>query len=380
MVNKLVCIPHSFMIVVDDVGWWCGNDQMYKNGPSRSGIERRHTIEDYKAIVELGRALNMRIKCGFVAGEWDRTNIVAKVRNSNKHGKDWDNASRLDPSIDDVRDLINGSDKYIELALHGLMHMYWDDDGKMKFAEFFQQNAEKDELVMTPHDVIREHLDAYFEIMHQNGFTTKIESFIPPCFRYRYSKGDGLSKILSEYGIKYNSTPFFSMEYEGEKPVLACVENGIITVDRSRDLIRWYSVDAKTPDIIKTSYFGMHWPNLLNQDPKKNMETVERWIEYFKQYQENFEIFAAPDNKTASSQALYKRYIQEDFTDMRLTLDFDQVYSKEAAGLNPELYINVKNPYTPSSETAEIKLYKALGGFKVYSIKPTGNRAVIKLN
>ena len=99
--DERIFIPYGFLIVVDDVGWWCGYDQRYKNGPTRSGIERYHCIEDYKAIIEIGKSLNMRIKCGFVAGEWDRNNILAKVPNSNKHGSDWDNASRLHPQIEE---------------------------------------------------------------------------------------------------------------------------------------------------------------------------------------------------------------------------------------------------------------------------------------
>jgi hypothetical protein len=383
--NDLFCIPHSFLVVVDDVGWWCGDDHRYKNGPSRSGIGRRHHIEDYKVIIELGRSLNMRIKCGFVAGEWDRSNLLARVRNSNKYGALWDNASRLDPQIDEARDIINSESDYMELALHGVMHMYWTDEGNMEYAEFYQTDKESGRNKMTPPDIVREHLDAFFEIMRQNGLTTDIKSFIPPCFRYVYSPGDDhLSSILAEYGIRYVSTPYASMEYTTEeKPVGACVENGIINVDRTTDLISWYAVDANPPDVVKKSYFGMHWPNFLNKDPEKNSETVKKWIKYFKQYKNNFEILPARDNTMGSVQALYKRFTDAAYYDGRITLNFSEVDKQDAKDLDGILYINIKKPFKPiPDESIETALYEEHDSYNTYKItrrKPFAPAAVINI-
>ncbi len=383
--NLPVCIPHSFLIVVDDVGWWCGNDHRYKNGPSRSGIERRHCIDDYKAVIELGKSLNMRIKCGFVVGEWDRKNILANLRNSNKYGADWDNASRLDPQIDDVCDFINANSKYMELAMHGVMHMYWDDNQKMQHAEFYQTDEKTGRNKMTPPDVIREHIEAYFEILQQNSLTTDIKSFIPPCFRYIYSRSDDqLSAILAEYGIKYVSTPFSSMQYTGyEKPVSACVENGIITVDRTSDLTSWYAVDAKPPDIVKKSYYGMHWPNLLNENPEKNTETVNRWINYFKKYKNNFEILTAKDNAEGSTQALYKRFTDINLNEDTLTLDFKRVDLQGATRLGDFFYLNAKNDLTLSADNSICisisKIHKEYATYKVVRNNPYSSPSIIKL-
>ncbi len=369
--EELVCIPHSFMLVVDDVGWWCGDDHRYKNGPSRSGIGRRHSIEDYKAIIEIGRSLNMRVKCGFVVGEWDRYNILAKVRNSNKYGAAWDNASRLDPQIAAARDIINSGRDFMEMALHGVMHMYWTDEGVMKPAEFYQNCEETGKTQMTPPDIIREHLDAYFEILRQNGFPTDVKSFIPPCFKYVYSRDkDHLSAILSEYGIKYVSTIFNTMGYTSEsKPTDVCVENGIITVDRTPDVTRWDDVDAKTPDMIKKSYFGMHWPNFLNMDPEKNMETVNRWIKYFEQYKNNFNILPARDNAMGSTQALYKRFTNLSFFEDKLIINFSDVDIQGIKDLEANLYINVSNILTPKAdETVSLSPYEINETYTTYKV------------
>jgi len=66
-------IPVPFQISMDDIGWIEGRTP-YWDGfqPTRSGIPRRHTIEDYKVINEIGKSVNMKI-CGmFVLGDWDR--------------------------------------------------------------------------------------------------------------------------------------------------------------------------------------------------------------------------------------------------------------------------------------------------------------------
>jgi hypothetical protein len=354
--HSLATIPHSFFIVVDDVGWWCGKDQRYKNGPSRSGFEnRRHVLADYKAIIALGKSLDMRIKCGFVIGEWDRSNILARVRNSNKYGSGWDQASRLDPKIDAVRDLINASQDYLELALHGLVHMYWDDNGRMQHAEFYQRNPQGG-YVMTPPDISREHLDAYFEIYRQNGLQAPVRSFIPPCFQYVYSQGrDQLSAILAEYGIEYVSTPYASMGWTSdEKPRDVALENGIITVDRTTDLISWDVVAATPPDVLKKSFFGLHWINFLHNEAPRNDETVQAWIRYFSRYQHQYDLLVARDIAMASTQALYKKYTRLRLDHEKIVLDFTAVDQLGAVALEPSLYLNIANAKKPQPNQAAI--------------------------
>jgi hypothetical protein len=239
---------------------------------------------------------------------------------------------------------------------------------------------------MTPPSVIRRHIDAFFEILRQNRLSTDIVSFIPPCFIYTYSKEDDhLSHILAEYGIKYISTPFPSMQYtSSEKPVSACVENGIITVDRTGDLTGWYEVDAKTPETIKKSYYGMHWPNFLNQDPDKNMDTVNRWIRYFKKYEGQFEILPARNNMEGSSQALYKRFIDMKVSEDKAVLDFTEPNLREATGLTDYFFINAKNNVTLSADSSvdieADKIYEDYTTYKITRKKPYSPYAVLIIN
>jgi hypothetical protein len=383
---NLLEIPQSFLIVIDDVGWWCGKDQRHKNGPSRTGLEcRRHSVHDYKAVIEIGKSLNMRILCGFTIGEWDRTNVLAKVRNSNKYGTSWDNASRLDPSIDEARDLINESCEHIEMAIHGLVHWYWDGNGKLLGPEFYQRETEQNNLVMTHPDIVREHLDAYFEIYRQNGLSADIRSYIPPCFCHVYSnKEDHISYILSQYGIRYISTPFCSMGYtSGMELQDVCVENGIINVDRTRDLIHWATVGAAPPDKIKSGYFGMHWPNILHPDVEKNTEIVQEWIRYFNRYRNRFDIFIAKNNAMASRQALYRKYTAVDGSQDLIRLDFRMLDASGARDPGSSLYINIRHPLMPvSDQSADMEVYEVHEEFTTYRLtrRPTGGAmTMIKL-
>ncbi len=404
--TEIFTIPSAFQIVIDDVGWWCGKDDSNNNGPSRSGLNvRRHCVDDYRPIVEIGKSLNMRILCGFIIGEWDRSNMLARVRNSNQYGTHWDNASRLDPAIDEARGFINSSADHIEIALHGLMHMYWDDSGRMISGEFYQKNSDimpaaattvaaasdknqdshmnNIKYKMTPPDIVREHLDAFYGIYAHNGFKGNVTGFIPPCFQYVCSeRSDHLSSILAEYGIKYISAPFSWMGFTSqEKPSDAAVENGIITTDRGRDLIKWSEVGPPIPDSVRGGYFGMHWINVLNTDVSKNDETTEKWIKYFDQYRNRFDILISRDNAMASSQSLYRKYAAVSLNEIsagsktgkKMAIDFSAVDMLRASALLPSIYINIIRPYVPIPDnTAVVEVYEENEKFVTYKVTRQG--------
>lgn len=369
---KKACLPYSFQIVIDDVGWRCGRDTRYKGGPSRSGLEtRHHALEDYQAIIALGKNLNMRIKCAFVIGEWDRTNLLRDVPYATEFFDEWDNASRIDPRIDEFRDAINAGQEYMEIAMHGLIHEFWTGKHSGMQPEFYARDGGRP-VKMLERDAARRHIEAFFELLHQNGLPENIRSFVPPNFSYIFSDSDHeLSALLREYGIRYISTPYCSMRVpEGEFPEMAAVENGIITVDRSRDFTSWEIVNAPTPDKIKKSYYGMHWPNIIHDDPSRNMEVVARWTEYFRRYQRDFEIFSARENGQAASQALYKRFTRVSETPDALILDFSGVDRQGAVGLYPEVYLNFTPECRPvSSEGGICELYAAREGFNTWKLR-----------
>ena len=103
-------IPVPFQLSMDDIGWIEGRTP-YWDGfqPTRTGIPRRHTLEDYKIINEIGRSINMKI-CGmFVLGDWDRKGILAKIPYSNKAGKAWTSSPYVNiEEEEEIRDYLNG--------------------------------------------------------------------------------------------------------------------------------------------------------------------------------------------------------------------------------------------------------------------------------
>jgi len=384
--NKPI-IPDTFMLIVDDVGWWLEGDKRY-DAPiadfARPLNSRPYCFEDYRSLVEIGKALNMRVLCGFTIGEWDRDRLLASVPRSNMYGKNWTNSEVLEhpERLDEVRDYINSNADYIEMAVHGLMHMTWNDDtGECIFAEYYQGPVGN--RTMTPPDLMRKHLDAWFAIYERNGFTAKVDKLIPCCFLYNYSQGDGeMSYILKDYGIKYVSTPFKSMGYDTpEPPVNAAMENGILTTDRSSDLTPWYHYDAPTPDILKTSCYGTHWPHFFALDPSDNMKTAARWIEYFKQYKTKFEVLCARDHRQGANQQFYKRFTKfTETAENEYVLDFTEADAQNAPNdvVGNELYLNVGRNFRLISDNAKLEIYDVTDEFITYKLTRNGKYASVK--
>ena len=94
------CIPLPIQVVIDDVGWWSGKDGSLYQEPYRTGINRNHVIADYKAIIDLGKALGIRPQAATVLGEWDRENILRNVPHSTWMGEKWDNSKWVGPWLE----------------------------------------------------------------------------------------------------------------------------------------------------------------------------------------------------------------------------------------------------------------------------------------
>ena len=222
----IMTIPSPLHIAIDDLGWFCGDDDRKNGGPSRTGMPRRHCYKDYLAINDLGKRLGMKISCAFVIGEWDPDNRLKSVKCLSKYGECWDNASYLDKEeMQKCIDAVNASE-YIDLTIHGLMHGYYAQGTDNTDVSDFYYKVNK-ELFMVSEDEVRHRLDCYFDLLKHYKVDKKIDAFIPPSFAYRVNE---ISKILADYDVKYVSSIFKSMVYEGEnKSIVDIEENGIVT-------------------------------------------------------------------------------------------------------------------------------------------------------
>src|SRR4030042_2104942 len=68
--NLKVFLPIPVQVVIDDVGWWSGEDGSKRQEPYRTGINRNPVPADYQAIADLGSALGIRPQAAFILCEW----------------------------------------------------------------------------------------------------------------------------------------------------------------------------------------------------------------------------------------------------------------------------------------------------------------------
>ena len=290
-----VVIPMPIQVVIDDVGWWSGEDGSERQEPYRTGISRNHVPGDYQAIVELGKALGIRPQAAIVLGEWDKQNILRKVPHSTWMGKKWDNSKWVGPWLEEAADIINNNKDNFEITMHGLGHEWWT-DGKFTRAEWAANNG-----VMRPKEDIERHIDAFAEIMKQNSLGELPKSFVPTAFRHGFGVTPGnevsIAELLAKRGFTYTNTPFeIMLNKENVKHGVFGVDSGIMTVDRGNDLLSWNVIGGRPEGVIVGSTCGMHWPNLLHEDPERNSEIVERWVKLLAPYKDKQETILAKNS------------------------------------------------------------------------------------
>ncbi len=367
-----IIIPQVLQIVVDDLGWFCGDDDRESGGASRSGMTRRHCYKDYEAINKLGEALDQKIFCAFCLGEWDPDNRLRKFPTMSKYGEGWDNASYID--IEETRkcaEVINAS-PYIDFALHGMGHGYYSDDNENTDRSDYYKKVGK-QTVLTGEEYIRGILDAFFEIKEYYGINKEVTSFVPPSGAYRI---DELSKILADYGIKYVSTPLRFAKCEGEKPADIFFEGDIITMDRYNDITHWdqHSIDYSEMKP-KTNTFGSHWPNWLHIDPDRNDEVIKSAIKYFYRCAEDQSTIISRDMRFCVTQTMFwKLATVTENNDGSAVIDITNVPRHE--NMNDVFYINSRFPLM-ECEGGSMTEYDRKKGFVTYEIKPDSN--IIKI-
>jgi hypothetical protein len=318
--NMLVTIPMPIQIVIDDVGWWSGEDGSERQEPYRTGFIRNHVPADYQAIVDLGKKLGVRPQAATVLCEWDKSNILKKLPTSTWMGKNWDNSKWVGPWLEEAADIIQNNQNHYELTLHGVGHEYWNDK-KFSRAEWADPSG-----TMRPLDQIELHLDFYAKLMDQHGLGPFPTSFVPAAFLHGFgvtgSHKISMAAVLQKRGINYINTPFDNMR-NAEKVQfgLLGVDSGILTVDRGEDLFDWKVIGGKPRGTLTGPTCGMHWPNLLHEDPLRNSEIVDAWVDFLKPYNEQPETLLATDSEAFLKQLLH--HVTTKVRVNRTTMDFD---------------------------------------------------------
>ncbi len=349
-------IPMPIQVVIDDVGWWSGKDGSLYQEPYRTGINRNHVIADYKAIIDLGKGLGIRPQAAMVLGEWDRQNILRNVPHSTWMGENWDNSKWVGPWLDETADMITANQQHFEITVHGLGHEWWT-NGKFSRAEWAD-----DEGIMRPKEILEQHLDAYAAIMHQNKLGELPKSFVPNAFRHSFgvTKGNDISlaELIMNRGFTYINTPFESMfNREAVQHGIFGVDSGIITVDRGTDIFDWNVIGPKPEHGITGPTCGLHWPNLLHEDPERNAEIVQGWVDLLAPYNERQDTMLAKNSVFFQKQLAHHMVSKIEVKDNELKLDFSEAQKLGTIVSNNELTVNVTSDKNIafSSDTIQIE-------------------------
>jgi len=311
--DRVAAIPMPIQVVIDDVGWWSGQDGHERNQPYRTGIARHHVPADYGAIAYLGAALHMRPQAAMVMCEWDIENILSDLPSSTWMGADWDNRQWLGPWLDEAADIIRSNRHSLELALHGIGHEYWA-DGTMERAEWHDAQGR-----MRSPDKVEAHLDYFARLLDQHGLGPFPKSFVPAAFLHRFGPSEqhheDFATILARHGVTCISTPFEGMyNAPAADHGVFGYDADVMTIDRGHDLMPWYVIGQGPSGALNGPICGMHWPNLLHADPARNLDIVEKWIAFLQPYDERIDTTLAANTNAFRAQLAHH-------TCTRLTID-----------------------------------------------------------
>ena len=394
MQNKVV-LPVALQIVTDDIGWFNGRDTRCSEGPSRTGLPRRHVAEDYAAIDAVGKAIGMKINCPLVIGEWDKKNRLRGMPHATNDEKDWDMASQIDyAEAERCLDVINRADN-LEIAFHGLMHGYWQDGISLADQEFSYPKsldyktkyAPASWLVPVDNAYFESHIETFFEIFEDWGFKKKIRSFTSPsCVQGGIEENRHLTAMMKKYGMVYWANAWSRVKN------LCEVIDGVIFVNKAGsprgipwdaygidpDALPDYSFDYYNGvDIAERAIFGTHWPNFLHFNPARNLDNLDGWVRYFKRQSEIFGLMISKDIAFGASQAVYRKKSKLDFADGNLVIDLSAVDGAGALGLSDTFYVSAEKSLVPKALSGgTLSLYETHGDFHTYEIKRSGESFV----
>ena len=385
-------IPIALQLVVDDIGWFKGENGLMKSRPARTHMNRNQVAEDYVVLNEIGKKLDMHILCGLVLGEWDKNNILRGMEHATWDEGNWDMASHIDyPLAERCKNAIEESE-FIDIAFHGLMHGYWvNGENYGNPREFYSYdipgNTTERRLDYPVKPVsaeyVEEHLDAWFKIYNSWGFTKPVESIISPASLYKDKEiSVEYAKKAEKYGIKYWKNLW------AEHTCLLEYFDKIVFLNMDDDFLDYAAHDVepdKIPDIpiyndenrpFAYAIMGCHWENFLRTDYKDNLNNVDKWVDFFKRQGSVFGTMLSKNMAFAVSQAQYNAFGKMKFEDNVLTVDLSDVLNKMEVA--DEFYISIKDELVPQKiQGGTIEPYQKQETYTNYKI--TVNDSKIKI-
>jgi hypothetical protein len=390
-----VKIPVALQFCFDDVGWYNGRDLRVMGKASRSGLPRNHAIEDYVMLHEFGKALGQKILTPLCLADWDKDNLLRGHVGITHDPYGWDRASEIDlDHCREARDIIDRSE-YIEFAIHGLLHGVYDENGKLiherEYFKVVEVNGKKKLVLNSPED-FNNRIRLFFEIYNGWEFTKKIRTFVSPC---GFGGADDemitdFAERLEKLGVKYWANGGFS--FDGPMSVycdVAVMKKGGSYNGKYGPMPPWEGYDID-PDLFMpfvneenfggTNMVGMHWTNLLRLNPKRNLQNLPLWIDYFNRERETFGTMIAKDVEFSVTQQFYNLYSTVDMTEGKCVVDVSEACNKKTTPCKDEFYISFTKDVSPKScHGGKISLYEEHKEFNTYKVEHTDTRIEISL-
>ena len=383
-------IPVAIQIGIDDVAWDKGNDMRLTGGQSRTGMPRFHTMEDYEAVEMLGRGLNQKILCHICMMDWDKDNLLRGQKGITHNPDGWDRAAEIDLKKMEGFAAYMSNASHMELALHGVSHGAYTDEGKrIHESEFFRAKqiyGLDRSLPLEKWDFDRR-VELFFKIYNSWGFGQKIRTFDAPGGTCGTETEDlrPLAKWLRGAGIEYwfdsfcdLQPPMFSLEG------LPCLHASY----KNPKSPKWDIYDFDPIELLppfheegkdKAAGYGMHWPNILRFNPRRNPECVSLWIDFFKNEAEKFGTMLARDIAFATEQGFYHYFSKTERTKGGYRFDLSEARA-QMNGKKAPLYISLKNGITPTApDGIALSLYEEKKDFKTYEIRSESDCFEIKI-
>lgn len=327
-----VIFPRPFAFAVDDLGWLQGSNLnlQTKHGPFRLGAKRKISIDDYRVLVQVGKAAGVRIQGLFILCEMDRENVCAEYPTTTMYGTKWDNTKNIGNEQIQIMNYVKENAAYLEFGLHGVGHEYWDYEGHLYRSEWYDIKNH----CPWPQSEIVNHITCFKRIMAQYGLTKENghsfpHSFVPCAYSYWWNPyGEhSLGKFLSEQGVKYANTDFDEVRElnppQGNNG--GGFDHGVHVINRLNYGNEWHAfaslptvpVKDQESDIVET-----HWANWLTEDRASQKDLTRRFIEYYNEVGKIADRYPAKNTEQLHSQWLYKKYthINQTGTDC-LTID-----------------------------------------------------------
>lgn len=350
-----VTIPMPIQIVIDDVGWWSGEDGNELQQPYRTGISRNHVPADYKAIVDLGIKLGVRPQAATILCEWDRENILREVPTITWMRDKWDNSKWVGPWLDEAADIIRNNQNHYELTMHGVGHEYWQDEN-MTRAEWADSSGK-----MRPLDQVELHLDYFEKLLDQNQLGPFPTSFVPTAFLHGFGlTGEhkiSMAGVLKKRGVEYINTPFDNMyNAKGAQFGLFGIDSGVITVDRGEDLLDWDVFGGKPSGVLTSPTCGLHWPNLLHTDPSRNSEIVDAWVKLLKPYNDKPETLLAKNSSLFRNQLVHHVCTKAEILADKIEIDFLETNKLNDQLVDNQLTVKIESERKLTFSSNDLKI------------------------